>query len=367
MRRFSTLLVAALLAVPSAPLAGQGTGTVLLPQPENPTSRVGTRGANFLEIGIGARGLALAGAYTSLSEGVTALYWNPAGIGEMEGPAAAVSIEQLYGTDGLDHNFVGGVLPIGANGAFGISLTQLSSGDIERTTEAFPDGGDPAFGSTFSYTATAAGLYYGRRLTDRLALGVGLKFVTEGIDNAKASYYGVDVGTKFRTGLYGVHIAASLANLGTSSRFTGAAIERFSVDQFRPGFTQVELATNSVQMPTLFRFSVRSDVFGTSDALLGANPQHNLVVVAEFQDAIDTDVQMAMGTEYSFRDMVFLRAGKRWVNEKQADFRSGSFGLALGGGVRLPLGAGRRLSFDYAFTDMGDLNNVNVFSIELGF
>ncbi|MBI1966735.1 MAG: PorV/PorQ family protein [Gemmatimonadetes bacterium] len=367
MRRSTALLLAALLAVPGTRLAGQGGGTVLLPQPENPTSRVGTRGANFLEIGIGARGLALAGAYTALAEGVTSLYWNPAGIGEMEGPAAAVSVQQLYGEDGLDHSFVGGVLPVGTNGAFGISLTQLTSGDIERTTEAFPDGGDPAFGATFSYSATAAGLYYGRRLTDRLAIGIGLKFVTEGIDNAKANYYGLDVGTKFRTGLYGVHIAASLANLGSSSRFQGAAIERFSIDEFRPGFTQVQFSTTGVQMPTLFRFSVRSDVFGASDAVLGANPMHNFVALAEFQDAIDTDVQLLMGAEYSYRELVFLRGGKRWVNEKETDFRSGSHGLAVGGGVRLPLGGSRRLSFDYAFTDMDELNNIHVFSIEFGF
>ena len=80
MTRSSAYLVAAALCLPGASVLGQGTGTVLLPNPQNPTTRVGTRGANFLEIGVGARGLALAGAYTALAEGVTALYWNPAGI-----------------------------------------------------------------------------------------------------------------------------------------------------------------------------------------------------------------------------------------------------------------------------------------------
>ena len=179
MRRFSASLAAALLLVPCGALVGQGTGTVLLPDPQNPTTRVGTRGANFLEIGVGARGLALGGAYTALAEGVTALYWNPAGIAELEGPAAAFSIADLYGDAGISHTFAGGIMPVGSNGAFGIALTQLSSGDIQRTTELFPDGGDPAFGNTFSYTASAAGLYYARRLTDRLGLGVGVKFATE--------------------------------------------------------------------------------------------------------------------------------------------------------------------------------------------
>src|SRR5690348_920349 len=84
MRRAFTLVVAALAMLPSEHLLAQGAGTVLLPDPSNPTTRVGTRGANFLEIGVGARGQAMAGAYASVAEGVTALYWNPAGIARSE-------------------------------------------------------------------------------------------------------------------------------------------------------------------------------------------------------------------------------------------------------------------------------------------
>ena len=370
MTRTSVSLAAVALLVGAAGgrLHAQGAGTVLLPVPENPTSRVATRGANFLEIGIGARGIAMAGAYTSLSEGVTALYWNPAGVAELEGPAAAFSLSDLYGDAGITHTFAGGVLPMGSNGVVGIALVQLTSGDMNRTTEAFPDGGDPAFGNTFTYKASSAGLYYARRLTDRLGIGVGLKFATEGIDNARANYVGIDIGTKFRTGLYGTHIAASLANLGTSGRFRGAAIERFSINTFRPGATQVEFSTAQLQQPTLFRFSIRSDILGPSDALVAANPQHNLVIVAEAMDAIDTDVQSILAMEYNFRELVYLRAGKRGVNEKPSgDFRGPGFGASLGGGLRLPIGGGRRLAFDYAYTEMNDLKNVQVFTVEFGF
>jgi hypothetical protein len=367
MRRSISTLAAALLALAPALALAQGTGSVLVPDPQNPTTRVGTRGANFLEVGVGARGLALAGAYTSIAEGATALYWNPAGIAEAEGPIAAVSIANLYGSSGVKHTFVGGVMPAGGSGAFGIALTQLTSGDIQRTTENFPDGGDPTFGQTFSYTATSAGLYYARRLTDRLAVGVGAKFVTEGIDNAHANYFGLDIGTKFRTGLYGTHIAATMSNIGSSGRYRGAAIQRFIQNDFRPGATPIEFSTADIQLPTLFRFSVRTDLLGASDALLAANPHHTLYAVLEANDAIDTDVQMILAAQYSYRDLVFLRAGKRFVNEKQADFRSFGFGASFGGGVRVPMGGGRKVSFDYAYTGMNDLKNVQVFSLEIGF
>jgi hypothetical protein len=365
MRRSFALLAVALVCAPSGRLLGQGTGLVLLPEPQNPVTRVGTRGANFLEIGVGARGQAMAGAYTGIAEGVTALYWNPAGISEVPGPAVAFSIADLYGDLGIKHVFFGGVLPVGTNGAFGISLTQLTSGDMQRTTIGFPEGGDPAFGSTFSYTATAAGLYYARRLTDRLDIGVGFKGITEGIDAAQATYFGLDVGVKFRTQLYGTHIAAALSNLGSSGRVQGALLDGFFVSG--TGATvALSQSPAAEQLPTTFRFSITSDVLGPSDALVATNPRHNVQFVAEMADGIDTDIQLALAAQYSYRDMVFLRLGKRFANESQTDFRSGSFGLSYGGGIALPVG-GRRFSFDYAYTNMADLKNVQVFSLELGF
>jgi hypothetical protein len=65
--------------------------------------------------------------------------------------------------------------------------------------------------------------------------------------------------------------------------------------------------------------------------------------------------------------MVFLRAGKRFVNEKQTDNRTFAFGASFGGGVRVPMGGGRKVAFDYAYTGMNDLKNVQVFSLEIGF
>nr|HPI73656.1 hypothetical protein [bacterium] len=48
-------------------------------------SGVGTGAAAFLEIGVGARAMAMGGAYTSIANDATALYWNPAGIAWMNG------------------------------------------------------------------------------------------------------------------------------------------------------------------------------------------------------------------------------------------------------------------------------------------
>jgi hypothetical protein len=369
MRRLTTYLAAAVLvAAPGSLALAQGTGDPIFPEPRDPNTRVATRGANFLEIGVGARAMGLAGAYTAIAQDVTALYWNPAGISHITSAAANLSVADLYGGLGIKHVFAGAVLPLGGAGALGVSYIQLSSGDIERTTEASPEGNDPAFGPTFSWTSTAAEVAYGRRLTDRLDVGAGFKFVTEGIDNANATYLGFDLGTQFRTGLYGATIGAALVNLGSSARFRGPAVERFAFDDFRPGATEVEFRTRANPMPTAFRFGVKADLLGTAEAVFGQGGSHQLFATTEILDGIDTDVNYTVAAQYSFRNLFFLRAGKRWVNEARDEaFRSSSFGLSWGGGVRIPFGGGRRIGFDYAYTSMGELNNIQIYSFALGF
>ena len=46
------------------------------------TSKVGTTAAAFLEIGPGAVATAMGGAFVSIANDATALYWNPAGISD---------------------------------------------------------------------------------------------------------------------------------------------------------------------------------------------------------------------------------------------------------------------------------------------
>ncbi|MBI4408222.1 MAG: PorV/PorQ family protein [Gemmatimonadetes bacterium] len=358
-----------LLLAGSAPAAAQNLGQMLRPDPQTATTKVGTRGANFLEFGVGARAQALAGAVTALAEGATALYWNTAGSAGMEGIQAAFSYSELFDA-GITHNYAAVVMPVG-QGAVGASFINFSSGDIPRTTEEWPDGGDPVAGSTFEWTAVAFGLHYARTITDRLAVGAAAKYAQEGIEQGTASYLGLDLSTRFRTGLYGVTIGAALNNIGSSGRIEGHAVQRRlassqAQDQFIVSHPiDITFRTRKAPLPTVFRFGVQTDLVGAPDALLAPNPQHRLVFAGEVTDAIDTDMQPAVGLEYSWKELFFLRGGKRWFNEDRSPWEF-SDGMAGGFGLRVPV-FGRKLAFDYSYTSMGELNNVQVFSLEFGF
>jgi hypothetical protein len=164
-----------------------------------------------------------------------------------------------------------------------------------------------------------------------------------------------------------VTIAATLANIGPTSRYEGGVItRRINTDQAFPFSLPLRYKTTGYTLPTTFRFALVSSLMGGPDGLLRPGGAHDFKLATELNDAVDTDIQFAVGAEYSFNRLIFLRAGKKFVNEAyDEDFRSFGHALSFGGGFRLPL-FGSRLSFDYAYTNMGELNNVHAFSFEFG-
>jgi hypothetical protein len=343
-------------------------GTIIVPDATDRTTRVGTRGANFLEIGVGARSQALGGAAVSMIDGPESMFWNPAGVVTRNELAVFVSYMQLFGNSGITNTAAALTVPVG-QGAFGLAFTQYSSGSIDRTTEVAPDGDDPAFPGQFQYTGTSFALQYARNITDRLSASGGVRFVQEGIDFATTSFFGIDLATRFRTGLYGLSVAAAITNIGPSNRYTGSGVDRHVTAARENGFATggtipVQYDTRQVQLPTGFRMGLQSSLLGDAEALFGTSKVHTLVGEMDFYDAIDTDIQPALGFEYGYKSNYFLRAGKRWFTEQHAPWKFAD-GLSFGGGVKIPV-LGRKLTLDYAYTTMGELQHNQVLSFEIG-
>jgi len=359
-----TALISALLLLPGG-LAAQRTGTFLEPLPTEGTTRVAQRGANFLEVAVGARARAMGEAYTGIASGATATFWNPAALGSIEKLTLSYTYLDMYGDLGISHQFAAAALPL-FGGAAAVSYIGLNSGDIPRTDVSNPGGGNQGTGEVYTFSAKALGLHYGRRLTDRLQVGFTGRYVSEGITQATVNWWSLDFGTMFNTGLYGMTIAAALANVGPTSRYEGGLITtRITTDQAFPFAVPVRFKTTGYTLPTTFRFALVSSLMGGPDGRFQAGGPHDFKLAAELNDAVDTDIQMAIGAEYSFNQLFFLRAGKKFVNEAHSEFRSFGHALSFGGGLQLPV-FGSRLSLDYAYTNMGELQNVHAFSFEFG-
>ena len=361
-------LIASTALVLGSAGAVQAQGSFIVPDPDEGSSRVGTRGVNFLHIPVGARQQGLSGAAVGSSEGPSALFWNPANLAGQTGVTVFVSRMQLFGNSGITNTAGAVSLELG-QGAFGFGIVQYSSGDMLRTTERAPDGDDPAFPGTFSWKGTALSAHYARNLTDRLAAAIGGRYASEGIELASNGYIGLDVSTRFRTGLYGLTVGAALSNVGNRSSFSGHAVGQAITAPRNNGQATgrdipITYKGQEPLMPTIFKFGVLSQIIGDAEALAGASTAHGMSAEIDFSKGIDTDLQTAIGVEYGFRRQYFLRAGKRFFNEQHAPWTFAD-GLAFGGGMRLPL-ASRTLVLDYGYVTMGELRNNQVFSFSFG-
>lgn len=358
--------VSAATVLLGASAGAQGPGGIL-PTPQDTPNRQGTRGANFLHIGIGARGGAMAGAIGSSVSGPSAWFWNPAGAATSEAISFAAGRQDLYGDLGVGQTYGAVSLPL-LGGVLGVHVNTLNSGDIKRTTELNPFG-ERLGGNAFQWTSTVIGLGYSKRLTDRLSAGGQIKYISEGITDASTSWMAFDIGTQFNTGLYGLVLGGAIQNVGGSASASGALIQRIVTTADGSQLAEsrrVEYFTRATEIPVEFRLSIGSDLLGGANSLFGgAAGKNTLLGEISVSDATDYSTQYALGLEYGFRNLLFLRGGKRWYNDDRTRGTTNQAGLAGGFGLRLPV-LGRNVKFDYSYEAAGALQNIQIFSFEVG-
>lgn len=317
-------------------------------------SKSGTTAATFLEIGVGAQAMGMGGAYVSVANNATALHWNPAGAASL--PELTIDVVHTNWIADTKFDFAGAVLPLGSAGTLGFSLTSLSMGDMAVRTVEFPEG----TGEFFSAGDLAAGISYARQLTERFAIGITAKYVQQSIWHESASAFAVDLGTTFKTDLFGgMTIGASLSNFGTTMKMSGRDTRQFiRLDPNKQGSSD-QIATNieldSWDLPLLFQFGVSTRIFD--------NDQYRWSVAVDALHPNDNYESLNIGTEFVYSNYLFLRAGYQSLFLDQAEG-----GMSFGFGVSSADFLGSlRVGVDYAYQDMGRLQGVHVFTVGLRF
>ncbi len=151
------------------------------------TALAGTARAGLYEkggaIGLGARAMGLAGAYTALAEDETAVWWNPAGLGEIDTLRFGTSLESLY--DGRQRSLnLMGAMPLPAGAAMGFNW---SHNYYDQSAEMNAD------------TVSLAGSLPLSR-DQRLRVGAGVKFLFGNLQYPDQAYQGVglDAGLRYK-------------------------------------------------------------------------------------------------------------------------------------------------------------------------
>ena len=146
---------------------------------------------DYLQYGIGARALAMGGAYVGLADEASAAYWNPAGLALMD----EFEMSSMYASffEGTSLNFISSAHPLGPKvGSFAIADVLLYSGGFEERDYLNTLISDDE--SIMHNTIIGS---YGRKV-GKLCGGISLKLVQEKDIGYAGSGYGFDLGGMYQ-------------------------------------------------------------------------------------------------------------------------------------------------------------------------
>jgi long-subunit fatty acid transport protein len=311
-------------------------------------SKVGTVGAQFLKIGMGARYVGMGEASVACVNDAYAMYWNPAGLTQLSQVNLSLTNVDWIGDVQLNHVTFG--KPLGDYAAFGVSLTALSMGEMEVTTVEEPEG----TGETFAASSYSLALGYAQQLTDRFSVGISGKYIWERISEERASGFAFDFGTLFYTGFKSLRMGMNISNLGPEMKMEGPELDAYyDPDPENPNYDDVKskLAVDPYDLPLTFRLGLAYDLI--------ESPESKLTVSAEAKHPNDNTQQASFGGEYLWKELFSLRAGYKLNYEEE--------GFTFGGGLKLNAGEKTNLDINYAWADFSRLQSVHRFSLGFEF
>ena len=167
--------------------------------------KVGTTSFQFLKVIPEARATGMGEAYTAITNGADAVFWNPAALTKLN--SFDVSISYLDWLLDIKHHSVSLGYNLGAWGAIGFQAMVADVGDIEVTTVSslyrLPDGSgyNPGLtGEVISPGSQLFGLSFAKKITESFAFGLTAKYAHEDLVRETAGMIMFDAGLVYETG-----------------------------------------------------------------------------------------------------------------------------------------------------------------------
>jgi len=279
---------------------------ILIPSFSSFASDVGTTAANFLKMGIGARATAMGGAYTAIADDGTSLYWNPAGLAQIENTQISAMYNLWF--QEVRQGYLNLVFPF-LGGRAGLSANYVNMGQIEgRDEEGNPIG-------EFSASDINISLGYARRISSRLMFGASIGILQETIAEDKDSTFSGNAGILFKM--------SDSFSLGLACQNIGSKL-------------------GEDPLPLTYRGGI-------------ALRLESLTISADAVKAVDDDMYFCAGLEWWVVDILALRAGYRTGQD---------IGSGMSAGIGLKIS---RINIDYAYVPYGDLGNIHRVSLRIKF
>lgn len=325
----------------------------------------------FMNIGVDAAALGMSNAVVAHTADVNSGYWNPAGLVHLEDNEVAL-MHSSYFANIANYNYIAFAKPLDDRSAIALSFIRFGVDDILDTTQLIDEQGNVNYDRINLFSAADYGLTfsYARKLPiDGLNYGVNAKVIRRVIGDFASSWgFGLDLGIQFETG--------NEWQIGLMVRDITTTFNAWSFDDEKLTQIQDAVEGQNQEVPEGTEITIPKLQLGISK-LFTFNYDYTLrteldlnVRFEENNDVISSSfasINPALGFEFGYTDLVFLRAGMgNFQNELQIDNSEQlSFQPSFGVGFKY-----QGIQLDYAFTDIGDQSVAlysNVFSLKLDF
>ena len=321
-----------------------------------------------MNIGVDAAALGMANAVTSSTADVNSGYWNPAGLVHLEDHQLSL-MHANYFANIAQYDYIAYAKPIDEDSAWGVSLIRFGVDDILNTTQLIDSQGNIDYNriSLFSTADYGFTFSYARKLTiPGFQYGVNAKVIRRIIGKFASSWgFGIDAGIQFEKNDW---------QFGLMIRDITTTYNVWNIDEAEykkiadaiPGQNQelpesTEITAPKAQLGLSKKFIIRYDY----SILAAANINMQF---AKTNDLISTNfvsIDPALGFEFGYTDLVFLRAGVgNFQNVQQLD-NSNKVGFQPNIGLGFKY---KGIQIDYALTNLGNQSASlysNIFSVKV--
>ena len=324
----------------------------------------------FLNIGVDAAAFGMANAVTASTDDVNSVYWNPAGLTDLEDWEFS-AMHANYFANIATYNYVAAAKPLDDRSSIGFSIIRFGVDDILNTTQLIDDQGNINFDriSLFSTADYAFTVSYARKMPlQGFTYGVNAKVIRRIIgDFASAWGFGFDAGIQFKNDRWKFGVMARDITT-TYNTWTIDEDEFQTISDAVEGQNQEVPETTEITLPKLEiglarTFDVRRFFHLTATANLNMRfTQTNDLISTESVSATP-----AVGFEADYIKLVYLRGGLGNFQEVQQLEGGTQIGFQPNFGVGFKY---KGIQIDYAFTDIGDQSEAlysNIFSLKVDF
>jgi hypothetical protein len=319
----------------------------------------------FLNIGAGARGLAMGGAQVASIEDGTAGYWNPAGLTGVENLSLNF-MHASYFSNIAKYDYASAAIPVSDNKrTLGISVIRFAVDDIPNTLFLIEPDGSINYNNiqTFSSADYAFLFSFAQKIKDeddlKMSFGANAKVIYRNVGHfAKAFGFGLDAGFRMRKNNWSLGIVAkdltTTFNAWTFS-FTEKEKEVLYLTNNDIPIKSTELTAPRVTIGGAYNFN-----FGRSFQLLAEadmdftfDGKRNTVVSSN-----TVSIDPHLGLEASINNVFFVRAGITNFQKALADGDTTNqkkvwiYQPSLGAGFKI-----KNINIDYAFSNLANQSN----------